>query len=95
MGEQHDAALGADGDGVAAQVVEGGVEVDFGRGVGVAVLFLEGESRRRVADGAGGQTFSKNVSGRFGLKISLHVITVTKSSVSERLTMLCVQPGII
>ena len=40
-------------------------------------------------------TFSKKVSGCFGLKISLHVITVTRSSVSERLMMLCVQPGII
>ena len=40
-------------------------------------------------------TFSKNVSGLFGSKISLQVITVTKSSVSLRLMMLCVQPGIM
>jgi len=40
-------------------------------------------------------TASPNVSGFFGLKISLHVITVTRSSVSLRLIMLCVQPGIM
>lgn len=33
-------------------------------------------------------TFSKNVSGCPGSKTSLHVITVTKSSVSDRLMML-------
>lgn len=35
-------------------------------------------------------TTSKKVSGRPGSKISLQYITVTKSSVSERLMMLCV-----
>ena len=35
-------------------------------------------------------TFSKKVSGRPGLNTSLQYITVTKSSVSERLMMLCV-----
>ena len=35
-------------------------------------------------------TGSKKVSGLFGLKISLQYITVTKSSVSERLMILCV-----
>lgn len=40
-------------------------------------------------------TFSKKVSGLFGSNTSLQVITVTRSSVSDRLTMLCVQPGII
>ena len=40
-------------------------------------------------------TFSKNVSGFFGSKISLQVMTVTRSSVSERLMMLWVHPGII
>lgn len=40
-------------------------------------------------------TGSKNVSGCPGSKISLHVITVTKSSVSDKLMILCVHPGII
>lgn len=40
-------------------------------------------------------TGSKKVSGLFGSKISLQVITVTRSSVSLRLMMLCVQPGIM
>ena len=40
-------------------------------------------------------TGSKNVSGCFGSKISLHVITVTRFSVSDKLIMLCVHPGII
>lgn len=40
-------------------------------------------------------TGSKNVSGFSGLNISLHVITVTKFSVSLKLIILCVQPGII
>ena len=35
-------------------------------------------------------TFSKKVSGRPGLNTSLQYITVTKSSVSERLMILCV-----
>ena len=35
-------------------------------------------------------TFSKKVSGLFGLKISLQYMTVTRSSVSERLMMLWV-----
>ena len=38
-------------------------------------------------------TFSKKVSGRPGSNTSLQYITVTKSSVSERLMMLCVKPG--
>ena len=38
------------------------------------------------------QTFSKNVSGFFGSKTSLQVMTVTKSSVSDSLIMLCVHP---
>ena len=38
-------------------------------------------------------TGSKKVSGLLGLKISLQYITVTRSSVSERLMMLCVYPG--
>lgn len=41
------------------------------------------------------QTFSKNVSGLCGLNTSLQVITVTRFSVSDRLMMLCVQPGIM
>ena len=40
-------------------------------------------------------TGSKKVSGWSGLKISLQVITVTRFSVSDRLIMLCVQPGIM
>ena len=40
-------------------------------------------------------TGSKKVSGLFGSKTSLQVITVTRSSVSLRLMMLCVQPGIM
>ena len=40
-------------------------------------------------------TFSKNVSGLFGSNTSLQVMTVTRSSVSDRLIMLWVQPGII
>ncbi len=40
-------------------------------------------------------TFSENVSGFLGSKISLHVITVTRLSDSLRLMMLCVQPGIM
>ena len=40
-------------------------------------------------------TGSKKVSGWFGSKISLQVMTVTKFSVSDRLMMLCVQPGIM
>ena len=40
-------------------------------------------------------TFSKNVSGFSWLNISLHVITVTRSSVFDRLMILCVHPGII
>ena len=38
-------------------------------------------------------TFSKKVSGPPGSNTSLQYITVTKSSVSERLMMLCVYPG--
>ena len=40
-------------------------------------------------------TGSKKVSGCLGLKISLQVITVTRFSVSDRLMMLWVQPGIM
>ena len=40
-------------------------------------------------------TTSKKVSGLFGSNTSLQVMTVTRSSVSDRLMMLCVQPGII
>lgn len=40
-------------------------------------------------------TGSKNVSGCVGSKISLHVITVTKSSISDKLIILCVHPGIM
>ena len=40
-------------------------------------------------------TGSKKVSGWLGLKISLQVITVTRFSVSDRLMMLWVQPGIM
>ena len=40
-------------------------------------------------------TISKNVSGLSLLNISLHVITVTRFSVLDRLIILCVQPGII
>ena len=40
-------------------------------------------------------TGSPKVSGLLGLKISLQVITVTRFSVSLRLMILCVQPGII
>ena len=35
-------------------------------------------------------TFSKKVSGRLGLKISLQYMTVTRSSVSLKLMILCV-----
>ena len=41
------------------------------------------------------QTFSKNVSGLFLLSISDAHMTVTRSSVSLRLMILCVQPGFI
>ena len=40
-------------------------------------------------------TFSKKVSGLLGSNTSLQVITVTRSSVSDKLIILCVQPGII
>ena len=40
-------------------------------------------------------TGSENVSGLAGLKTSLHVMTVTRSSVSLRLIILCVHPGIM
>ena len=40
-----------------------------------------------------GYTFSKNVSGLLGSKISLQYITVTRFSVSLKLMMLWVYPG--
>ena len=40
-------------------------------------------------------TGSKKVSGFFGSNTSLQVITVTRSSVSDKLMMLCVHPGIM
>ena len=57
---------------------------------------LEAEGSKLKAQGSLPlYTFSANVSGCSGLKISLQVITVTRFSVSDRLMMLCVQPGIM
>ena len=59
-------------------------------------MFSYQASNSRISQPSGNNhTGKKKVSDLAGLKTSLHVMTVTRSSVSLRLMMLCVHPGIM